>query len=1421
MPNLSKCTTKALKEALSSLGLPTTGNKSELLLRLSQVEDFDMATLEKRMENAEQDGDDPQDEAASMERMMDVFRREKEIAERELALVRRELDMARSVQANVVTQRAERVANQAVTSTVNATQAPMRMCVTKVADLLCAFSGSADTYEIWEKQVRFLKEMYGLPEDEMKILIGMRIKGKALEWFHSKPEHILMATDQLLNALRAMFCHRVDKIAIRRRFEERTWKKDESFSEYVHDKVIMANRISLPEDEMLQYVIEGIPDANLRDSARIHGFTTKESLLQAFEAISLRGPETTKHGGKSEKNSAKRESEVKSGYSNKVSDAKSVEKKERMSVRHCFNCGMSDHINAKCPSKDLGRKCFKCGKHGHISAECSEKKSDVKSTNVADVCVTSSKSAKRVSVNGHDVDVIIDTASDISIVRADQYLEFGQPAIVKTEMSFKGVGNVRNRAIGFCDVRLRVDGHEYKIRLYVVANNLLNHKMLIGTDFLDHVRLVREKGVCMIVPLSESEEHDEVPEILRIEAIEERGKSEIQISEFCEPKNREKIQNLVETYEPNKCREVGVKMTIVLKDEEPIYQRARRLSEAEKQEVNAQIQEWMSEGIVRESHSDFCSPIVIVKKKDGASRLCVDYRMINQKIIKDRYPLPLIEDQLDLLQDAKVFSTLDLRNGFFHVEVDEASRKYTSFVVPDGQFEFCRVPFGLCNSPATFQKFINVVFRDLITERVVLTYMDDLIVPSKDEKSGVENIERVFKVASEAGLTFKWSKCNFLKREVEFLGHVVGHGEVRPSENKTEAVRNFPKPKSVKQVQSFLGLTGYFRKFIPKYSLIARPLTNLLRNEVEFRFEDEENDAFTSLKEALSTKPVLSLYRVDAETELHTDASMHGYGAMLVQKSCDDGQWHPIYFASGKTSSAEERYCSYELEVLAIVRSLKKFRVYLIGIPFKIVTDCKAFAMTMRKKDVCVRVARWAFYLEDFNYTIEHRPGKNMAHVDALSRNPLPTCLLVDQREDGLAARLRKAQHDDEEIRRIIEDVEKRERKGFVMRGGLLFKEVDGDIRLMVPRALSAHIIRSAHDKGHFSVAKTEAILKKDHWIPDMRQKIERVIDGCVECIMAERKGGKQEGYLNSIAKGVTPLDTLHIDHLGPLASTKKSYRHIFVVIDGFTKFTWLYATRSTTAAEAIDRLKKRAAIFGNPRRIVSDRGTAFTAKEFEDYCKAENIEHILTTTGIPRANGQVERVNRTLIPLITKLTAPKSGEWFKHLNTAQQYLNTAFHRSIGTTPFQVMFGTQPRFKNDESLRELVEQEFVATFQEERDEVREHAKDRIQRIQKENRRSYNKKRKEARAYREGDIVAIKRTQQGPGLKFAAKYLGPYEISRVLRNDRYLVQKLGDHEGPRHTSTAADCLKPWTTYVDTDEEDDVHSGSNARVQDGRV
>jgi len=451
-------------------------------------------------------------------------------------------------------------------------------------------------------------------------------------------------------------------------------------------------------------------------------------------------------------------------------------------------------------------------------------------------------------------------------------------------------------------------------------------------------------------------------------------------------------------------------------------------------------------------------------------------------------------------------------------------------------------------------------------------------------------------------------------------------------------------------------------------------------------------------------------------------------------------------------------------------------------------------------------VARWALLLEEFDYVIEHRPGRNMVHVDALSRNPLPVCMVVDE-HDILTVKFKQAQQSDSDVKKIFDAVKKGNINDFVIKNDLLFKEHRGEILLVVPKSMRTQIVKQAHERGHFSVAKTEALLLKDYYIPNVRPKIEKIVKNCVTCILAERKQGKQEGYLNTIEKGELPLDTYHMDHLGPLPSTKKSYKYVFLVIDAFTKFVWLYATKTTNTAEVLSKLKKQSTIFGNPRRMISDRGAAFTSREFAEYCVKEKIHHVLTTTGVPQANGQIERVNRVLIPLLTKFSDPKREEWFKFLDISQLYLNCTSHRSIRTTPFHLMFGTHARVRDDPQIRELLEMEWVDDFQNDRNGLREQARECIAKIQRENRLTFRKRRKPATKYKENDLVAIKRTQLGPGLKLANKYLGPYTVTRVLRNDRYLVQKIGEHEGPVKTSTSVDHMKPWVEFTSDDSEDE--------------
>lgn len=498
--------------------------------------------------------------------------------------------------------------------------------------------------------------------------------------------------------------------------------------------------------------------------------------------------------------------------------------------------------------------------------------------------------------------------------------------------------------------------------------------------------------------------------------------------------------------------------------------------------------------------------------------------------------------------------------------------------------------FGLCISPQTFQRYVSMIFQPLIKKGVLTVYLDDFLVPAKDEKMAVERLQRVLKIASEYGLNINWKKCKFLQRRTEFLGHTINNGMILPSDSIIKSVKNHPLPKTVVEVQRFLGMTGFVRKYIPYYSLIARPSTDLLKKDAKFHIGEKERAAFEELKQKLITKPVLAIFRYGAETEVHTDASKLGLAGILFQRDTEDGHMHPVRYWSRKTTQTEEKYHSYELEVTAVMEAVGAWRIYLLGNPFKIFTDCKASGATMKRNGI-PKIARWGMNLQEYEYEVIHRPGDRMKHVDALSR-------MYFVRGVSLIQSLMNAQQADESILAIISAMNTQPIDGYMMQNGLLCKQTNGDIQIVVPEQMQYDIIRRAHERGHFKSTKMEVMIENEFHIPHMKKKIERVVRNCIKCILTDRKSGKQECLLNPIPKEGLPMDTLHLDHLGPMPSTNKNYKHILTVVDAFTKFCWIFPTKSTTASEGVQKMKLLSETFGNPRRIVADRGSAFTSNE-------------------------------------------------------------------------------------------------------------------------------------------------------------------------------------------------------------------------------
>ncbi|GFY31813.1 transposon Tf2-6 polyprotein [Trichonephila clavipes] len=319
---------------------------------------------------------------------------------------------------------------------------------------------------------------------------------------------------------------------------------------------------------------------------------------------------------------------------------------------------------------------------------------------------------------------------------------------------------------------------------------------------------------------------------------------------------------------------------------------------------------------------------------------------------------------------------------------------------------------------------------------------------------------------------------------------------------------------------------------------------------------------------------------------------------------------------------------------------------------------------------------------------------------------------------------------------------------------------------------MQAELIKLIHENGHFSVGKTEEIVKQEFFIPNLSNVVKKVIVNCVPCILANKKTGKKEGFLNPISKESIPLNA-------------------------FTKFTWLYSVKTVSAESALEKLKQQQKTFGNPIRITSDRGPAFTSKLFNDYCDEENIQHLQIATGVPRGNVQVERIHRTLIPVLNKLSLDDSTKWYKYVDRLQRILNSTISRSTKWTPFELLVGIKMHNKEDILIKDLLLEEMAKELLEQREFLRNDAKKNIETLQSENRKTYNRRRKKASLYK-GDLVAIQRTQFGAGLKLRPKFLGPYKVTKVNSKDRYEVAKVGQHDGPNSTTTSADLMKHFYT-----------------------
>lgn len=1234
------------------------------------------------------------------------------------------------------------------------------------------FDGDSISVKHWFENFEKNAEAYDLNEKQKYVQARNKMIGAAKLFLEAVS---VSDYSTLKEVLTNEFYKSFSSAEVHKQLSNRKKMENESFHEYVLHMRKLAASGKIEDISIIRYIVDGLRIKSEWKYSLYNAKTYKE-LREQYSIFERIKP-------------------VEQPNKNKT------ENKQYIKKEHCFNCGSADHKRKDCKEQT---KCFFCNKTGHIAKNCVLKNQKTNTTNVNVNVIIDKRRLKPIIFENKQIDCLVDTGSDITLMKESVYKQYFKDCVLHESSSLLfGLGNTPTEPLGYINGTVYVDSVTTNHNFLIVPDDSVKYNALVGYDFV-------EKFKCISDGNGYKFEYKNEPHNENFFSVYNITSAELNVP----PKYKQKVEEMVSSYKPSSVPEESpVVMKIVADGElKPFRHSPSRLPINEQEAVRKQVDEWLSNGVVRKSTSSVASRVVVVKKKCGDYRVCVDFRQLNNMVLKDCFPVPLIDEVLEKLQNSKFFTVMDLENGFFHVPIEESSKHLTAFVTKEGLFEFNKAPFGFCNSPANFIRYVNHIFQPLINNNVMELYMDDIVIFAETPECCLTKLELVLETAARFNLKIKWSKCSFLQTKIDFLGHTVEGGMIWPGKEKTKAIEKFPQPVNIKDVQSFLGITGYFRRFIQGYAYIARPLTNLLKKDAKFIIGEEELQAIHALKAALIKEPVLKIYDRTAVTELHTDASKYGFGAALLQ--IHENQLHPVFFWSKKTSPQEQKQHSYILEVKAAYLAFKKFRHYLLGIEFKLITDCAAFKQTTSKKDVPRDVAQWIMYIQDFTYTIEHRAGNRLKHVDGLSRYPVEVMTVFSD----ISPKIGKLQQEDEGIKAISLILNTGPYGEYKVKGGLVYKNVAGNDLLVVPKSMEVDVIKNAHEQGHFCVQKTMHRVQQQFFIPHLEKKVNQLISNCIKCIIHNKKLGKREGFLNCIDKGEVPLHTLHIDHLGPMDATSKLYKHIFAAVDAFSKFVWLFPTKSTGAEEVVKNLKIWSDVFGYPLRIISDKGSAFTSNIFSDFCKDNNIEHVLITTGVARGNGQIERVNRSIISIIAKLSSDDTSKWYKYVNQVQKAINSCVHSTTKYSPFEIMFGVKMNSTVSDNVLNMLQEELIADFNKEREDLRADAKQQIMKAQQQYKLNYDKKCKQQSDYQINDLVAIKRTQFVAGKKLASEFLGPYKVTKVKRNNRYDVEKVADFDGPKKTSTSCDNMKLWR-FAETNE--DLLSSGSDEEQDGRM
>jgi hypothetical protein len=813
----------------------------------------------------------------------------------------------------------------------------------------------------------------------------------------------------------------------------------------------------------------------------------------------------------------------------------------------------------------------------------------------------------------------------------------------------------------------------------------------------------------------------------------------------------------------------------------PIASPFRRLDAEKLAIAKAEFADLESQGIVRRSSSPWASPLHMVEKADGSWRPCGDYRRLNGVTVPDTYPLPNMMDFSARVSGCRWFSKIDLRKGYHQIPMHPADIEKTAIITPFGLFEYTRMTFGMRNAGSTFQRMMDRVLANL---DAAFAYLDDVLVGSRTREEHFLHLRQVFQRLREAGLVINSSKCVFAAQEMDFLGHHITSGGITPITSKVQALQDHPQPTTVKQLQAFLGVVNFYRRFLPAAAHMLRPLTDALRGGLkpaaQITWTEEMQKAFGDVKAALCKTVQLAHPSPAAELALMVDASADHVGAALHQRLDTSSPWQPLGFFSRKLDSAQVKYSAFDRELLACCTGIRHFRYMLEGRRFIIFTDHKPLTFALHKvaDPWTARQSRHLGYVAEFTSDIRHVPGKENVVADLLSRpppasNPAVLSAVAASSAQVNWAALAQGQASCEATQKLSSS-SSLQLQQHVLGGVLVLCDVStGVVRPVIPEGHRREIFNSVHGLAHPGVRATRRLLAARFVWRGMASDAAAWCRDCQQCARAKTTT-QYKAPVQPIPVPATRFSHVHVDLVGPLPVSMEGYQYLFTIVDRTTR--WLEAvplkvmTAEACVAAFVGTWVSR---FGVPVTITSDQGRQFTSAVWSGLSQRLGVEHITTTAYHPQSNGMVERAHRQLKDALRARLA--GNAWPDHLPWVLLGLRAAPKEDSGVSSAELVYGTALSLPAQFAGADETPPEVVA--------------ERVQEaVGPPTRRSYAAvAASPPAALLAADFVYVRRGGVLPPL--TPVYAGPYSV--VKRGDKFFSIKIGG----RTEVVSVDRLKP--------------------------